>query len=153
MLKSTFSKRGINTVKLVIVALAVVAIIAACGQAPNKNAVPTGNTAQTDAAASPARSAPVDDLATARELYTVNCQICHRQTGKGGAVTVDGKKLKPADLTSDRAKKHEDADLIKDISEGAPDDGMPAFKGKLSEEQMKQIVKFIRTLQTPVANS
>jgi mono/diheme cytochrome c family protein len=141
-----------KTIKLVIVLSAAAAFIAACGQAP-KNNTATAN-AQPEPVASPGEPAkPVDELATGRELYAVNCQVCHRQTGVGGAVTVEGKKLKTANLTSDRAKQRDDAHFITAVTDGAPDDGMPAFKDKLSAEQIQQIVKYVRTLQTPLANS
>src|SRR3954468_19189671 len=34
------------------------------------------------------------------DLYTEKCMICHKDTGKGGKVTMRGKTLDPADLTS-----------------------------------------------------
>jgi mono/diheme cytochrome c family protein len=89
----------------------------------------------------------VNELATGKELYAVNCQVCHRDTGKGGKVTVEGKKLQPEDLTSDKMKKRDDAKLFDDISGGVADEGMPAFKDKLSPEQIRTIIKHIRSLQ------
>ena len=74
--------------------------------------------------------------------------ICHKDTGKGGKVTIKGKSLNPADLTSEKMKKLSDEKLFKDISEGVPDEGMPEFKGKLSEEQIRSVVAQVRQLQS-----
>ncbi len=84
-----------------------------------------------------------------KELYTENCMICHKESGKGGKVTIKGKSLKPADLTSDHMKKMTDDKIFEHISEGIPDEGMPSFKDKLKEDQIRQIVKHIRSLQSP----
>jgi mono/diheme cytochrome c family protein len=82
------------------------------------------------------------------ETYAANCMICHKDTGKGGKVTIKGKSLNAADLTSDKMKKHTNEQLFKDISEGAPDEGMPAFQGKLSDDQITAVVAYIRKLQS-----
>lgn len=140
-------------VKLIFVVLSVALAIVACGGVATNNA-PSSNGNQAIAnngnGAGPA-SANADRPATAeldgKQLYTESCQICHRDTGKGGPVTVQGKKLKPADLTAGHAKKHSDDDLVKDIQEGSPEDGMPAFKNKLKPEEIKAIVGYIRNLQ------
>ncbi|MBV9240939.1 MAG: cytochrome c [Acidobacteria bacterium] len=141
--------------KLVVLVLLAAATLAACGSpAPNStmvnvalepnNAVANASRPANTNAAVPNTSAAVDG----KQIYTENCQICHRNTAKGGPVTVEGKKLKPADLTTGHSKKHSDEDLIKDIQEGSPDDGMPAFKQKLKPEAIRAIVGYIRTLQT-----
>lgn len=85
-------------------------------------------------------------MAAAKELYTTNCMNCHRDTGKGGKVTVDGKSLDPVDLTSAKMKARSDDKVASQISEGSPDDGMPAFKSKLNTDQIKSLVKYMRTL-------
>ena len=51
-------------------------------------------------------------------------------------------------------KKRSDAKLADDISEGSPDDGMPAFKDKLKPAEIDEIVKYIRVeLQHASPNS
>jgi len=51
------------------------------------------------------------------------------------------------DLTTDKKKARPDDKLINDISEGAEDDGMPAFKKKLTPAEIALVVKHLRTLQ------
>ena len=55
--------------------------------------------------------------------------------------------IKPADLTSEKMKARSDEKMVAGISEGAPDDGMPAFEDKLTKDQIKSIVKYVRSLQ------
>ena len=86
----------------------------------------------------------VDNLAPGRDLYKQNCASCHRDAGTGGKITIDGKQLDPKDLTSEKMKNRSDKKLFEDITEGAPDDGMPAFKAKLTESQIKETIRFIR---------
>jgi mono/diheme cytochrome c family protein len=134
--------------KLVIVVFFAAALIVGCGGMSTNNSTngdTAGNAGSTTAAANVA-------VTTSRELdgkqlYIENCQICHRDTGKGGPVTVQGKKLKPADLTGERIRKRTDDDLIKGVNEGSPEDGMPAFKGKLKPDEIVAIVGYIRLLQ------
>ena len=138
-----------NIFKLCVVFAAVVIFIAACGQTATTPSQPnTATNLNKTAASTPAPpDQPVDELATAKDLYMTNCMICHKDTGKGGKVTVEGKNLNPADLTSAKMKVRSDDKLSNGISEGSPDDGMPAFKAKLTDAQIKLIVKYVRSLQ------
>ena len=88
------------------------------------------------------------DEPIADDIYATNCMICHKDTGKGGKVTINGKSLTADDLTSEKMKNHPDDELAKRISEGVPDEGMPAFKGKLSDDQIKSVVAHVRGLQS-----
>lgn len=120
--------------------LAGVAIFVACTQGTNtRNVSPTSSNI---AAGSPAST--VDQLAVGRNLYQQNCAKCHRDVGTGGKITIDGKQFDPKDLTSEKMKGRSDDKLLRDIGDGAPDDGMPAFKDKLTETQIKETVRFIR---------
>lgn len=92
----------------------------------------------------PSPVATMDELAAGRNLYKENCARCHQDDGTGGKVTIDGETLDPDNLTTDKMKKEPDAEYIEHITEGIPDEGMPSFKDKLSNEEMKEIVKYIR---------
>ena len=137
--------------KLVIIAATAAIFIAACGQAANtpvaNNTAPKANQ---NAAAPTATAAPVSEAALGKELYAQNCAICHKDTGKGGKVTVEGKSIEPDDITTAKMKEKADEKFVGYINEGFPDDGMPAFKDKLTADQVKAIVKHIRTLQSGV---
>ncbi len=88
------------------------------------------------------------DEAGTDDTYATNCMVCHKDTGKGGKVTIKGKTLNAADLTSEKRKKQSDEALFKDISEGVPDEGMPAFQSKLSTEQITAVIAHVRGLQS-----
>jgi len=140
-----------NITKVFLIVCATVLFIAACNKtgpvANQSNAARLPSNANTTAASTAQPAATGDELASGKELYAAKCTICHKDTGKGGKVTVEGKNLKPADLTSDKMKARPDDKMVAGISEGAPDDGMPAFEDKLTKDQIKSIVKYVRTLQ------
>ena len=79
----------------------------------------------------------------ARELFAKNCQKCHGPTGTGGPVKLeDGTKLKVPSLREGHALRHPDSDYVKQINKGG--DGMPAFKDKLTTQQIDELIRFIR---------
>ncbi|MGI8469500.1 MAG: c-type cytochrome [Pyrinomonadaceae bacterium] len=93
----------------------------------------------------PANNQPAtDELASATKIYSETCVKCHKEDGKGGESIVDGKKIKAPDFTSEHHKNDKDSDWIDTIENGAKEDGMPAFKGKISDDDIKNLVKYIR---------
>lgn len=125
----------------VVAALAIAVPFLACGSATGSGAAAEVS----NPTPSPSASSTPDTLAASRDLYKTNCSKCHQDSGKGGKVTVDGKQINAHDLTSDKMKKRDDDKFRDDILEGSPDDGMPAFKGKLNDAQISDIIKYIRT--------
>lgn len=124
------------------------ALFAACGGTNtvtiNSN---SNNSSMTAAKTTPASSTPAaqtDEMASARDLYVKNCANCHKESGEGGPTVVDGRKMKPDNLTDDRRKKLSDDKYVKTMVDGVEDEGMPSFKDKLTEAQMRDIVKYIR---------
>ncbi len=93
------------------------------------------------ASPSPAASMP-DEFAATRAIFKKNCSECHGEDATGGTKTVDGKKLKVPSLRAGHALGHFDEDFIKQITKGG--DGMPAFKDKLTPEQINELVHLIR---------
>ena len=113
----------------------------ACGNAPTNT---TSANKSTPAPTATVASTPVDELAGGRELYKQNCAICHKEDGTGGKTTIEGRTIKPDNLTSDEIKKFTDEKIAGYITNGVVDDGMPAFKDKLSEAQIREIVTYVR---------
>lgn len=97
------------------------------------NSVEAGNNATTN-----------DETSQGRELYVAQCAECHKESGEGGVVVVDGRKMKADNLTDERRKKLTDEKMIKTMVDGIPDEGMPSYKDKLSEGEMREVVRFIR---------
>ncbi len=80
-----------------------------------------------------------DDAAS---LYKSKCAACHAADGSGN--TPAGKSLKIRDLHSPDVQKQTDAQLTEIITAGKSP--MPAYKGKLTDDQIKQLVGYIREL-------
>lgn len=128
----------------------------ACGSpAPAPNAAKTPVNAASPAA-SPQASVAANPVGETKELFAAHCMICHKDTGKGGRVTIQGKNLNAEDLTSAKMAGKTDEQLTKYIMDGVEDEGMPAFKEKLTPEEIKLLVGHIRSLQgktSDVANT
>ena len=83
------------------------------------------------------------DLDFGQAEFLSKCAACHGATGAGD--TTMGKNLKLKDLGSADVQKQSDADLTTTISAGKGK--MPAYKGKLTDAQISDLVKYIRTLK------
>jgi cytochrome c6 len=83
--------------------------------------------------------ASADDTAA---LYKSKCQVCHGADGKG---TAAGQKLGVKDFQSPEVAKQADADLTKITKEGKGK--MPKYDGKLTDDQIKELIKYIRSLK------
>ena len=74
------------------------------------------------------------------DVYKTKCAMCH---GPDGKKENPGMGVKP--LTSPEIQKMSDADLIAAVSKGKGK--MPAYAGKLTDDQIKQVVAFVKTLK------
>lgn len=75
-------------------------------------------------------------------LYKSKCAACHAADGSGN--TAVGKSMKIRDFRSPDVQKQTDAQLTEMITAGKG--AMPSYKGKLTDDQMKQLVSYIREL-------
>ena len=125
---------------------------AACATATNTNTsignsnrtvvVNSGNSA---AAPAPSSAAP-DDLATARATFKATCINCHKENGEGGVAELDeGVRIKVPSFKTEHSIQHTDQQFARKIANGDKEEGMPAFKDRLSPEQINALVRFIRT--------
>lgn len=126
------------------VALFAAFAIACSGDQPANVAVNVNRSNVSQPAASPLPSATIDELASGRKVYSVSCQNCHRENGKGGPTEIEGKKIEPDDLTSAKIKGFSDEKILGYIKNGVEEEGMPAFEGRLSEGEMRDVLKFVR---------
>jgi cytochrome c6 len=72
-------------------------------------------------------------------IYGGKCTMCHGKDGKGSPA---GLKMGAKDLTGVKAAE---AELAKVITDGRAK--MPAFKAKLSEEEIQAVAKYVKSLQ------
>lgn len=79
-------------------------------------------------------------------LFAKHCASCHGKDGK--AQTPAGRKLGVKDLTQ---SKTTDAEIEKQLIEGKKDGRglpkMPSFRDKLSPDEMKSLIGFVKSLR------
>ena len=85
-----------------------------------------------------------NELAAAKKIYSEKCASCHKEDGSGGKTDFDGTIINAENLTTEKQKKESDKDYIEAIEKGFPEDGMPGFKGKLTPQEIKDVVAYIR---------
>jgi mono/diheme cytochrome c family protein len=90
---------------------------------------------------------PYGEEASADGAHTfqTNCQMCHGPEGHGDGPAGQSLEPKPKNLAVLQKGVGDDY-LFWRISAGKPGTSMVAWKGILSEEQIWQVVSFIRTL-------
>lgn len=74
--------------------------------------------------------------------FKSKCAMCHGADGSGK--TAMGEKLNIRDLHSAEVQKQTDAELSQIVNKGK--NKMPAYEGKLTKEQIDQVVAFVREL-------
>ena len=77
------------------------------------------------------------------DLFKSKCAMCHGPDGKGQ--TAMGKTLNLRDLGSADVQSQSDADLTNIVTNGKGK--MPKYDGKLTKDQIGDVVKYIRTLK------
>jgi mono/diheme cytochrome c family protein len=70
------------------------------------------------------------------------CASCHGNDGR--AQTDMGKKIQAADLTSSAVQQHSDSDLAKSVKNGKGK--MPPLGDKLSDDEIRAVIQYVRTL-------
>jgi mono/diheme cytochrome c family protein len=84
------------------------------------------------------------DAVSGREIYVNTCIRCHGIDGKGA----QGVKLvpPPADLSSSAVQNRLDGTLFRRIHEGKPNTAMGAWKHALSDDEIWDVLAYVRTL-------
>jgi mono/diheme cytochrome c family protein len=82
-------------------------------------------------------------LAQGADTYKAKCAMCHGADGEGN--TPAGKAMKTPSFSAPELLKATDADLIAATKSGKGK--MPAYTGKLTDPEIKDVVAYIRTLQ------
>ncbi len=89
--------------------------------------------------------APSDHVVSGQALYAQHCVVCHGPRGNGNEVTT----LKPPapDLTSPKVATQLAPQLIKTVHEGKPDTAMGAWEQLLSDQDIEDVVAYLRHLR------
>ena len=88
-------------------------------------------------------AAPAFAQSAGADTYKAKCQMCHGPDGT--ASTPTGKAMKVPSFKDPDSVKKSDADLIAVTKDGKGK--MPAYNGKLTDAQIREVVSYIRTLQ------
>jgi cytochrome c6 len=76
------------------------------------------------------------------KVYKSKCAMCHSADGSGNSPM--GKAMKIPDLRSEAVQKQTDAQLTDIVTNGKK--AMPAYKGKLTADEIKGLVGYMRAL-------
>jgi cytochrome c6 len=114
------------------------------GEPTNRNAAPAANANNSGpiaAANNGNQAVPAGEMkpasgADTAKVYTDKCALCHGEDGKGQT------KGSPDFTNAEWQKKESDEEFIKMIKNGKKP--MPAFGDKLSDEQIKSLVQYVR---------
>jgi mono/diheme cytochrome c family protein len=75
-------------------------------------------------------------------IFKAKCVLCHGADGTGD--TPLGKQLQAANLRSKDIQKKSNAELHKVIHDGQAN--MPPFADQLSDQEIDQVIKYVRSL-------
>ena len=141
-----------NPPQLVSLAVVLAALTLAGCKEKTPDSIMTGEPIVADAAPLD-RNLDPQQVARGQAVYTANCLECHGAAGKGlpgdwRIRDADGRYPPPPLDDSAHAWHHPTAVLLEVIRDGSPggQGNMPAWKGKLSEQQMQDVVAYIKSL-------
>jgi len=94
--------------------------------------------------------ADTSTIAAGKAIYQDHCVKCHGEAGNGKTSYARWNSVRPANFTdADHMAEMTDGEMFWKISEGRRP--MPAFKDKLTEQQLWQVVDYIRTFGKPAS--
>jgi len=134
--------------KIIFVMLASIVVLTACGgngnpSNANENATLGPVPAEYAGLTNPLGADAADSGA---EVFRTNCEVCHGPQGHGDGPAGRALDPQPRNLAELQTKAGDDF-LFWRIHEGKPGTSMVAWKGILTDEQIWQVVSFIRTLK------
>jgi mono/diheme cytochrome c family protein len=84
------------------------------------------------------------NLVNGKNVYVGMCTRCHGVSGKGDGPKAETLDKEPTDFTNKkRMGEVTDAQLKQIVLEGKP--SMPSYKGKMSDEDLDDVIAYIRT--------
>jgi cytochrome c oxidase cbb3-type subunit 3 len=79
-------------------------------------------------------------------LYDEHCARCHGLTGKGDGPDAARLTVPPANFQSARSRAKTDFELLTAISYGIAFSPMHAWRGKVTDEELLELVRYLRDL-------
>jgi copper transport protein len=101
-----------------------------------------------------------ETLARGEAIYSAQCLACHGVDGKGDGPAAVNMPVQPANFTDPSHLIHSESTMESYVRNGFPNSGMPPFQGVLSDQQISDVVAYIRafainssaTIQVPAAS-
>lgn len=87
-----------------------------------------------------------DAVKNIERVYQSRCQVCHGVDGKGQTATGSRMFPRAGDLTGARLQTRSDGSIFWIIENGLPHTGMPGWKDVLKEDEIWQLVEYVRAL-------
>jgi mono/diheme cytochrome c family protein len=113
-----------------------VTLIPALGEVPEVAPSPVPDAGQ---AGEPAPVVPVGDPDNGAALFALNCSVCHGENAEGGPVG-------PTLVSAEMAAK-DDNHYRLTLKNGIEGTAMASFDGRLSDQEIEDLIAFIRSLQ------
>ena len=76
-------------------------------------------------------------------IFAKSCQACHGKAGAADTAMAKNMKIRP--MSSEEVQKQSKEELVKITTDGKAK--MPAFKAKLSKDQIDDVVDYIKSLK------
>jgi mono/diheme cytochrome c family protein len=87
-----------------------------------------------------------ENLARGRALFNQRCAACHGENGRSQTEFAAVMPVRPEDLTGQKVVALTEGEVYSVISAGVKPSGMPAFKGRISDDALWQIALYVRQL-------
>jgi mono/diheme cytochrome c family protein len=113
-----------------------VTLIPALEEPPEVQASPVPDEGEVE---EPAPVASASDPANGAEVFALNCAVCHGTGAEGGAVGPT--------LISAEVQAKDDEQYRETIVNGITGTAMPAWGARLSEQEVDDVIAFVRSLQ------
>ncbi len=84
-----------------------------------------------------------------QDVYEQQCLRCHGSTLDGNGPESQDLVVRPADLQSPMTRSKTDWELLVAISNGVLFSPMHSFRGKLTDQEMLDVLSYIRTVSPP----
>lgn len=86
------------------------------------------------------------DPKNGRPIYEKHCLSCHGMAGKGDGIDGASLVVPPANFQSARSREKPDFELLLSISHGIAYSPMHGWRGRLTEDEMWDVISYIRTM-------
>ncbi|MGH9836826.1 MAG: copper-binding protein [Blastocatellia bacterium] len=86
------------------------------------------------------------NLVRGQTLFNQRCAACHGENGRSQTEFAAVMPVRPEDLTGQKVVALTEGEVYSVISDGVKPSGMPAFKGRISNDALWQIALYVRQL-------